>query len=57
MSQIYSGSTTEKYHVLIYLLLKKNNESKVITSNSDVKAKTWTYAKNNWEKMNSKFYQ
>lgn len=43
--------------MLIYPLLKKNNWSKVITSNSDVKAETWTYAKNNWEKMNSKFYQ
>lgn len=51
ISQIYSVSTEEKYHMLIYpLLKKKKNGSKVITSNSDEKLKAWTYAKNNWEK-------
>lgn len=43
--------------MLIYPLLKKNNGRKVITSNGDVKAKTLTCTKNNWEKMNSKFHQ
>lgn len=52
ISQIYSVSTKEKYHMFIYPLLKekKKKGSKVITTNSVKKFKAWTYAKNNWEK-------